>query len=437
QPDRPPRQRALASAFEWSHDLLSPASRALLAQLSIFRGGFVMGAAEAICDGPRIFDGVLDLCDHSFLSSQETAGRTRYLMLESIRGFAAARLEPELSEPLRARHAHYFLSFAQERDAKASGPDEATAFAELTDELDNLRAGMGWAVSTCNDRMAAEYAAALATFLWRCGHWQEQLECVDMGLEAAQRLDPPDVRLLGRLLYCRGVTAHDRGENQSAIEAGERGLRVAAKAGDSEGEILFLNLLALAARRSEEPARSRRLLEKALPLSREIGHPRCQGMTLHNLGLLAQTSGDPATAERFYREALPLRSEAGDERGVAETLNNLGVLAEADERLAQAQTLYRDALKSYVRLRGTLEIAVAVCNLGEIAHKSGDLAGAVELLAAAATALSELGSVHAEHAAQAFEGARAELSQEISPAPLPWREALLTAAEKALAEQAP
>lgn len=432
--DLPPRQRALRAAIEWSYDLLSPELRSLLAQLSAFSGGFFMDAAEAICESPDIFEDVLDLCDNSLLSSTETAGRTRYYMLESIADFAATHLGDEEAAMIQERHAQHFLALALARANQASGPEEAAAFADLEADLDNLRAGMDWAESNGNDRMTAEYADALAPFLWRRGHWQEQLDRVQAGLAAAERLEPPDLPLLGRLLYNHAAAAQDRGDAEAAAQICERGLAIAQRSADVESQAMFSNLLALALRSRGQLEEAREHLEESLGLLRDIGHSRGEGMTLHNLGLLVQGAGDRQTAQQFYQQALPLRRQVGDERGAAETVNNLGVLAEQEGRLDEAGALYRDALGSYLRLQDALGIAVSTCNLGEIAEKTGDLTLAAELLAPAQKALSELGSVYADHAAQCLERVRAALPEAPSSQPLPWRQALLAAAERAVEE---
>src|SRR5262249_39165514 len=43
-----PRHATLRAAIDWSWDLLSPAEQSALAQLSVFRGGFSIDAAEAV-----------------------------------------------------------------------------------------------------------------------------------------------------------------------------------------------------------------------------------------------------------------------------------------------------------------------------------------------------------------------------------------------------
>src|SRR5205807_8834614 len=46
-----PRQQTLRALIDWSHDLLSGAERTLLRRLSVFAGGWTLGAAEAVCVG--------------------------------------------------------------------------------------------------------------------------------------------------------------------------------------------------------------------------------------------------------------------------------------------------------------------------------------------------------------------------------------------------
>src|SRR5207237_7144374 len=49
QRDTPPRHRTLRAAIDASYDLLAPELQCLFARLSVFRGGFSLEAAGAVC----------------------------------------------------------------------------------------------------------------------------------------------------------------------------------------------------------------------------------------------------------------------------------------------------------------------------------------------------------------------------------------------------
>ena len=430
--DAQERHRTLRATIEWSYRLLPPELQRFLAHLSVFRGGWTAEAAQAVWQDLSVLDAILDLRNHSLLTSAESEADSRYHLLESIREFAAGEVDPEARAALQDRHARHFLDFARERAAKADGADEARAFEELEADLPNLRAAMDWLVASREDRAVAEYAGALADFLWRRGYWEEHSERVAAGLAAAERLTPAEPSLTCRLLHSLARVAHDQGAEDAAETACQRGRELAESADEPRWQGMFLNLQGLVLRKRGDTDGARGSLEASLPLFRAAGHTRGEGMALHNLGLLADAAGDRPRARELYQQAVPVRRQAGDLRGAAETENNLAVLAEEDGDLEAAEAGYRRALDAFAKLRDVLWIAVSLCNLGELALRTGRAELAVELLDPAEQALSELGSPHAAHAAKCLREALAQGPAALAPAPASWREALTASAERAL-----
>src|SRR5207244_4323094 len=94
-PDLPARQRALRGAMDWSYGLLTEEEQGLFAQLAVFAGDFTLAHAEAVCEAFDVFEGVMELRRHSLLRVETNAAtqQTRFLMLESVREYAAEKMQ--------------------------------------------------------------------------------------------------------------------------------------------------------------------------------------------------------------------------------------------------------------------------------------------------------------------------------------------------------
>ena len=92
------RQSTLRGLIRWSWELLEPWEQAALAQLSVFRDGFFMDAAEAVLDlsawpdAPWSLDVVGSLLDKSLLHSWEAHGQPRFGMYEIGRASCRERV---------------------------------------------------------------------------------------------------------------------------------------------------------------------------------------------------------------------------------------------------------------------------------------------------------------------------------------------------------
>ncbi|MGH3193791.1 MAG: ATP-binding protein, partial [Streptosporangiaceae bacterium] len=87
------RQRSLAAAVQWSYQLLDEEGQWAFRALSVFPGPFTLEAAEAVA-GTGASLAVLRLVDCSLLvpPREDPDGRSRYLMLETLRSYGAGLL---------------------------------------------------------------------------------------------------------------------------------------------------------------------------------------------------------------------------------------------------------------------------------------------------------------------------------------------------------
>ncbi|MGH3127485.1 MAG: ATP-binding protein, partial [Gaiellaceae bacterium] len=143
--DADPRQQTLRATVEWSYDLLLEEEQRLFARLAVFAGGCAYEAAEEVAGADP--DTLQSLLDKSLVRKRDSKTGARYWMLETIREYAAERLEAsgEAGE-LRQRHAAYFLDLAEQAE-----PYLATGgkwLDRLDVEVDNLRSALDLATAT-------------------------------------------------------------------------------------------------------------------------------------------------------------------------------------------------------------------------------------------------------------------------------------------------
>ena len=168
--DVTPRHRSLRAALEWSDQLLSPDLQQFFARLSVFRGGWTLEAAEAVCGcwvlglgsselslpniqhptpdhQPPVLEFLSRLRECSLVQAEEGAEETRFRLLETVRDYAAEQLAPEEQRELSRRHAAHYLALVERAQPALKGPEQGVWLERLEREHDNLRAVLAWSVA--------------------------------------------------------------------------------------------------------------------------------------------------------------------------------------------------------------------------------------------------------------------------------------------------
>jgi predicted ATPase/DNA-binding SARP family transcriptional activator len=170
------RHRTLRATIDWSHNLLTEPQQVLLRRLSMFRGGWTLEAAEAVCAGGTAPAGdVLELLTGLVGQSLVVASGGRFRLLETIREYAGDRLvDAGEAEAVRERHAGYFLDLAEQAEPELRRPQQSQWLARLRAENDNFQLALRW----CRQRATEEpdlglrLAAALGWY-WYVGRQTE------------------------------------------------------------------------------------------------------------------------------------------------------------------------------------------------------------------------------------------------------------------------
>src|SRR5580704_2647805 len=187
------RQQTLRASVDWSHALLTEPERVLFRRLAAFLGGFDLDAAQTVAGGGdveryQILDVLTLLVDKSLVVADDSGGRTRYRLLETVRQYALEKLgESGEADDVRSRHRDYYTSIAALLDAPA-GSDYEQRLEQADTEIDNLRAAFGWSRENSEIELALALASSLQP-LWQArGRIREGLAWFDAVLtrEVAQ-----------------------------------------------------------------------------------------------------------------------------------------------------------------------------------------------------------------------------------------------------------
>jgi len=117
------RQQTLRASVDWSYALLTEPERVLLRRLAVFLGGFDLDAAQGVATGGdvrrhQVLDQLTLLVDKSMVVAEDSGGRTRYRLLETVRQYATEKLgESGEADAMRGRHRDHYTAMAAQLDA--------------------------------------------------------------------------------------------------------------------------------------------------------------------------------------------------------------------------------------------------------------------------------------------------------------------------------
>ncbi|MBJ7356082.1 BTAD domain-containing putative transcriptional regulator [Nocardioides sp.] len=169
------RHRTLGALLDWSYDLLDDEHRRVFELLSVFAGGFdladavtlVLGLPEAVpaADEGSVAHVVLGLADRSMLQVTQLRGRTRYVLLESLRDYGRHRLGARpWAGAVPGAHARLVAQRTADAADRLYGPDHVAASTFVTAYLDELRAAHAWALAH-DLELAARMVGSLALYV--------------------------------------------------------------------------------------------------------------------------------------------------------------------------------------------------------------------------------------------------------------------------------
>ena len=422
------RHRSLAATVEWSYRLLGEAEQRVFRAVSVFPGPFTLEGAEAVA-GPDAGPAVLHLVDCSLAVPPRTDpdGRSRYVMLETLRGYGYQLLaEAREEEQAAAALAGYELGIAEQAAAGMQTTTGELAAARWLDAEDTtMRQVLAWALDH-DPGIALPLAVALAQWWWLRGRpgygypllleaarhaepgseawctaqvWLGEMARIIEGaataldhhtavLDAVR--DRPPSRALVHGLAQRSFVLADLGRLSEAADEGRRALAVARELGYPAGEAHALASLALAAYYTGD-------LDRTVQLSRQIGQlPGDIPGWLARLSSSLLTAaligaGDLAAAERSCAAALKQVRDIDDPSALADVLIHMARLDLHAGRLDDAAQHLRESLQLGVRVGDRIEVGNSLDWCGYLYAATGRHIEAVTVWAARAALFRQSG----------------------------------------------
>jgi DNA-binding CsgD family transcriptional regulator len=367
----------------------------------------------------------------------------RYRLLETVRQYGKERLEESgEAEPVRERHARYYLRLAEE--AEPESREQGAWLERLDTEQANFRATLGWAL----DPEAAQeptggraglglrLAAALAQGRFWAAYGPSEglgwLERALAGTSSSTSSQPARAKALNEA----GYILTWRGEYERGVALLEESLALFKELGDESGIAASFFQLALTVLHRGDHERVGALREQAEVLRRELSDRRAISHLLHFLAMASLDEYDYERAVALFEESLVLFREQGDLRSTAMCLTGLGMTALEREDHERAAVIFEEDLRVLLELRDKVAIVYGLLGVAGVASQRGGAARAARLWGAA-EALEEANSFSMSPFVRAhydYEGylaaARSQLDEEAWGAA--WLEGKAMAPEQAI-----
>jgi predicted ATPase/DNA-binding CsgD family transcriptional regulator len=389
--DAPRRQQTLRQTIAWSYDLLSGAEQALFRRLAVFAGPFTPEGAGAVCaagvereglltPSESVLDGLLALVDRSLLRLVGDGDEARFVMLETVREFAAEYLDGAVGVAVRRAHYAYYLGLAEGAAAHLTGADGARWLDRLEAERDNLRAALRWSITGGDPQDGLRLALALGEYWYLRGHLSEGRAWLGEALDAcgapAEGAAAEAVRRRAEALTLAGRLAWQQADFGAAEDLHGEALRLYRQAGHRAGVASALGGLGSVARvRGDLPA-ARDLFAQRLAIEREGGAEAGIADALDTLGTAALAGDDVALARLLFQESLGRWRKVGDVSGVAFALTWLGRIAALEGDDVEAARCFEEALACWRHAPEVPGLAYVLPDLAVLALRAGDLATA-------------------------------------------------------------
>jgi DNA-binding CsgD family transcriptional regulator len=404
---------------EWSYRLLEEGERRVFRAVSVFPGPFTLEAAEAVA-GAGAGPVVLYLVDCSLLVPPRAGpdGRSRYVMLETLRAYGAGLLAGAGEQDgAAAALARWAVEVAEQAAAGLQTIEGELAAARRLDAEDATMAQvLAWAMDHDAD-VAVRLVAALAPWWHQRGRLAGQYPLLReaagravpgsdgwcavqywLGLAASGRADMAGAlghftvvcdaigdrgasRALIDALTGRSWALRELGRTAEAAEIARSALGLARETGYPGGEVTSLTSLSRTALAADDLGSAVRLARQAGQITAGIPGWKARLCSLSLTDVLI-AAGDVGAAEGMCAAGLAVSRDTGSQETLAELLDLMVVLDLRAGRIQDAAAHLREALQVELRTGNWTQLLNSLDDCGLLCAATGRCAEAITLWAA-------------------------------------------------------
>lgn len=377
------RQRTLRGAIDWSYRLLTAREQQIFEAFAVYGAGPDLSAVVAVVGEERDETvAVLDnLVRHSLLREDRSGEEPRFLMLQTVRAFAAECLQASGEETsTRRRHAEHFLRVARHWTDRLHGPQQVEAFTHLHRDRPQFDAALDWAVGPAGDiDLALRFVGCLWDFWQVSGDIAVPRHHAEIALRRGARASglvrAAAASGAGTLCWLNGDLSNARRYHREALDSYQT-------AGHVAGSAWSIMCLAVQDVNAGQLDAAESAAYRALELAKEADHVRTIAAVHTVLGVLAIYRGDDRRAEEHQQRALALSRQTGDDHAAAKALINLSDISEGRREWDLAGEYVAQALRISRRIGDKVGTLFGIEAMAELRLRQGSPRAAARLLAA-------------------------------------------------------
>ncbi len=387
------RQQTLRASVDWSHALLTETERVLFRRLAVFLGGFDLDAARAVASDDdierhQVMDQLTLLVEKSLVVAEDSRGRTRYRLLETVRQYALEKLsESGEADAVRDRHRDHYTAIAALLDAPGR-TDYERRIQQAETEMDNLRSAFGWCLENSDNEHALNLASSLHPLWHSRGRILEGCAWFDAALTDETDSAAVQPATLARALADKGVLTTFVRYN---VAPAQRALAIARELDDPALLARVLTACGIVAGYLYDADAATSYYAEAAGLARAIGDQWRLSQILAQHSNTAVMQGDPLAAQVAAEEGHDLADAIGDRFGARQCLLSLGWALLMRGDLADAIVKFNAAVADCQAARDEFLAASGLMGLGVAYAQRGEVSAAGAAAEVALEAVTDLG----------------------------------------------